>query len=494
MVGDANAHAARGGAMARIQEVHVDPQVVERFEPLLGAAAVEHARQRAQEVRDLLAGQAVWNVNSTAAGGGVAEMLATLLGYPRSAGIDARWLVIEGSSDFFRITKRLHHALHGSPGDGSPLGDEERHIYERVLHENAEEMLRIVSPGDVVMLHDPQTAGLAPHLRRAGLTIVWRCHIGSEVENEEVDLGWAFLEPYLDHVPVGVFSRHAYIPDALGSARAIVVPPSIDPFSAKSEPLDAAAVRAVLARAGLVDLPSPPHPVTFAGTDGAHRVVDRRADLCCEGAPPPWDAPLVVQVSRWDPLKDPVGVMLGFAMLAETAAPAGAHLVLAGPQVTGIADDPEAGMVLEETIARWRELPQHVRARIHLASLPTVDVVENASIVNALQSHATVVVQKSLFEGFGLTVTEAMWKGKAVVASAVGGIQDQIEDEVHGLLVSVPSDLDEFANDLARVLTDDELRERLGGAARERVRERFLPVRHLLQYADLIERVLLGRD
>jgi trehalose synthase len=477
--------------MARVQEVHVASQPVERFEPLIGADQVERAKRRTREIRELLSGRTVWNVNSTPSGGGVAEMLASLLGYPRAGGIDARWLVIEGSADFFHITKRLHHALHGSIGDGSPLGEEQRHIYERVLHENAEEILRLVNPGDVVLLHDPQTAGLAPPLRHAGATVIWRCHIGAELRNEQAEIGWAFLEPYLEYAPVSVFSRHAYVPDEVGPDRAIIVPPSIDPFSPKSETLDEATVRSILGRAGLLDLPDPGHPVSFAAEDGSQRVVDRSADVVTVDGLPSWETPLVVQVSRWDPLKDPMGVMHGFASLVQETTPADAHLVLAGPQVTGVTDDPEADSVLEETIALWDQLPEAARKRIHLASIPMADVVENATIVNALQTHATVVVQKSLHEGFGLTVTEAMWKARPVVGSAVGGIQDQIEDGVTGLLIQNPSDLDEFADDLARVLLDEELRARLGTAAQERVRERFLPVRHLLQYADLIERYLL---
>jgi trehalose synthase len=212
-------------------------------------------------------------------------------------------------------------------------------------------------------------------------------------------------------------------------------------------------------------------------------------DVIRLGRAPAWDTPLVVQVSRWDPLKDPIGVMRGFASLVDGQAPAGAELVLAGPDVRAISDDPEGAEVFDAVVAEWRALPHAIRNRVHLASLPTDDVDENAAIVNALQRHAAVVVQKSLEEGFGLTVTEAMWKARPVVASAVGGIQDQIEDGVHGLLLHDPSDLSSFATSLRRVLEDTALAERLGSAARERVREQFLGVRHLLEYARLIARL-----
>jgi trehalose synthase len=185
--------------------------------------------------------------------------------------------------------------------------------------------------------------------------------------------------------------------------------------------------------------------------------------------------------------------MRGFAqLLSELGEPSGqgtdgVELVLAGPSTEGVADDPEGASVLEGVIRDWQRLPEPIRKRIHLASLPTVDVAENAAIVNALQRHATVVVQKSLHEGFGLTVAEAMWKGRPVVASAVGGIQDQIEDGVSGVLLEDAEDSSAFARELAGLLKDPARAQRLGEAGRERVREHFLGVRHLLKYARLIE-------
>jgi trehalose synthase len=184
-----------------------------------------------------------------------------------------------------------------------------------------------------------------------------------------------------------------------------------------------------------------------------------------------------------------LGVMQGFTQLVDGSCPAGAELVLAGPNVAGVTDDPEGAVVFEQVESAWRGLPDALRNRIHLVSLPTDDVQENAAIVNALQRHAAVVVQKSLREGFGLTVTEAMWKARPVLASAVGGIQDQIEDGSSGVLLEDPADLDTFADLLRALLTDPGRRERLGNEARARVRERFLGIDHLLKYAELIERL-----
>jgi trehalose synthase len=183
------------------------------------------------------------------------------------------------------------------------------------------------------------------------------------------------------------------------------------------------------------------------------------------------------------------GVLRGFAELVERDASLDADLVLAGPNVAAIADDPEGPAVFAEVFRAFREQPQAVRAHIHLAMLPTADIEENAVIVNALQRHATVIVQKSLHEGFGLTVTEAMWKARPVVASAVGGIRDQIEDEVNGLLLRDPTDSQAFAIAVRRVLTNPALAGQLGRAAHERVRRHFLAVRALLQYGELIARI-----
>jgi trehalose synthase len=433
-----------------------------------------------------MVGRVWWNVNSTARGGGVAEMLPPLLAYARSAGIDARWLVISGTPQFFRVTKRLHHALHGSPGDATPLDAAARATYEDTLHANAQELLALVRPSDVVLLHDPQTAGLAPALARHGALVLWRCHVGADESNAETEQGWAFLAPYLTDVAATVFSRADYVPDGVDFGRVEVIPPSIDPFSAKNQDMDETVIHAILVRTGIIEGPASDAVPSFVREDGSPGRVDRQADVVRHGPAPAWQTPLVVQVSRWDPLKDPVGVLRGFAEFVDGEVPSNAALVLAGPDVAAVSDDPEGAATFAEVVAAWRALPEGRRARIHLVSLPMADLEENAAIVNALQRHAAVVVQKSLREGFGLTVTEAMWKGRPVVASQIGGIQDQIVDGEHGLLLPNPTDLQAFGALLRRLLTDPPFAERLGKNARERVRERYLGVRHLIQYAELL--------
>ncbi len=472
--------------------VDIEPLPLERLATLLTPERGERLRTTAEYARDLLADRVVWNVNATAHGGGVAEMLQALLAYGRGAGVDTRWLVLNADPGFFAITKRLHNMLHGEPGDGGPLGPAEREHYEEVLAANLRDMVPMVRAGDIVLLHDPQTAGLAEGLTALGAHVAWRSHIGRDQPNDLTERGWAFLQPYLDKCSAFIFSRAQYVPTFVDPARCRVIAPSVDPFSAKNEALEPGAVTAILRRAGLVDGENDSNvaPVPFVRRDGSTGHLRRHRHLYAYGDAPASEARLVVQVSRWDHLKDMSGVLRAFAgHLSEL--PDDAHLVLVGPDVAGVSDDPEGAQVLAECGDLWAALPEAARARVHLACLPMDDGDENAVLVNALQRHAAVVVQKSLVEGFGLTVTEGMWKARPVVASAVGGIRDQIADGSDGLLLDDPHDLDGFARLLARVLTDEQLAGRLGHAARERVRDAFLGDRHLTQYVELFDEVLL---
>jgi len=224
----------------------------------------------------------------------------------------------------------------------------------------------------------------------------------------------------------------------------------------------------------------------FTRLDGTPGRVERVATMIEDHRLRPDDG-LVVQVSRWDALKDPVGVIRGFAHVPEAT---GAHLVYAGPAVEAVADDPEGERVLREAISARSELPQEARRRVHLATLPMDDPEENAVIVNALQRHARVIVQKSLAEGFGLTVAEAMWKGRPVMASKIGGIQEQIVDGDSGLLLDDPADLRVFGAALTDLFADERRAERIGTRARERVREGFLSPRSLLDHLEVIRRVV----
>lgn len=478
--------------MAGLNEVEVVRASLDRFGTVIGQAALSDAKQRAAATRKQMEGRTWWNVNSTSQGGGVAEMLHVLLPYVLDAGIQTRWTVLDGNDDFFRVTKRLHHALHGSAGDESPLDQAERDAYEAVLQENLDPLLDAVKANDVVLLHDPQTAGMVQPLVDAGALVVWRCHIGSDVRNGETRRGWKFLEPYLTAAAATVWSREAYIPDSIAKAHAVVIGPSIDAFSPKNQELDQDQTRAILAKTGLIAGPDGQRDVSFSRPDGTTVTVERQAAVVRGADPPPADAPVVCQISRWDPLKDHLGVMHAFASLLEDGSTGDAHLILVGPDVTAVADDPEGAGTYAELLTAWEELERPCRERVHLANLPMADAVENAVMVNALQRHASVIVQKIIQEGFGLTVTEAMWKARPVLASAVGGILDQITDGKQGLLLADPTDLAAAAAGMRRLLQDDALAERLGAAAKERVRDQFLGVRHLTQYADLLATLETG--
>ncbi len=471
--------------MKVLTEVPVAPVSPERFRALLGDdfAAVEAAMERAKSV---LAGRVVWHVNSTARGGGVAEMLHSLLAYARGAGVDVRWITIDGNPDFFAITKRIHNRLHGADGDGGPLGDRERAVYEQALAAGAEEFAEMVGEGDVVYLHDPQPLGMIRALEPTGVRVVWRCHVGLDNPNGLAHEAWNFLRPYVVEADAYVFSRRAFAWDGLEEDKTWIVAPSIDAFSAKNQELEPAVVDAIVARIGLAPPAESGTPPVFVRQDGSEGTVERAAELDQEG-PIPRDAPVVAQVSRWDRLKDPEGVMRAFA---EHVAHSDAHLLLAGPSVAEVADDPEGAEVLAEVRAQRDALEPAVRARVHLACLPMDDVEENAAMVNALQRRADVVLQKSLAEGFGLTVAEAMWKARPVIASRIGGIQDQIVDGETGLLIDDPTDLAAAGRAIDRVLDDPEFALALGTAARESVRRSFLGTRHLIQYMQLLGHML----
>ncbi len=473
--------------MSLVSAVEVPRRPVSLLEPIIGGPRYRQLAGAADQVRQRLAGRTIWNVNSTAVGGGVAEMLQALVGYVTDLGIPISWLVITGDARFFATTKCLHNQIHGDLA-GGPLDAAEAHHYTRMLTANAVELLGRIRPGDVALLHDPQTAGLAEPLARAGARVVWRCHIGVGWENDATRAGWDFLRPHLTSAEGYVFSRREYVPAWLPDEKVSIIPPSIDPFSPKNQDLDAATVRAILATLGVLDGTAPQVPARFVRRDGNAGTVTRPAVVTGEGRPGPGD-PVLLQVSRWDRLKDMTGVMRGFA---DHVVPGrDGYLMLAGPAVTEVADDPEGAAVYGECLLQWHDLPPAARARILLVTLPLDDIDENAAMVNALQRHATVIAQKSLAEGFGLTVSEGMWKGRPVIGSAVGGIIDQIADGT-GILLPDPADLKAFGHAVRLLLDDQAEATRMGQAAHSHVRENYLGDIHLMRYARLLGALLAG--
>jgi trehalose synthase len=472
--------------VAALESVRIGALPFERFREVLAPEQWDRFEEAAKEAREVFAGRVIWNVNSTARGGGVAEMLVSLLAYARGIGVNTRWEVISGNPEFFKLTKRIHNMLHGSAGDGGDLGDHERDIYLSALGPNIEAFSRMVSRRDVVIVHDPQPAGLVQRLHEDGVPVIWRCHVGLDEPNDITRKAWAFLHPYVAPADALVFSRRAFVWEDLPDDKIHVIAPSIDAFSAKNQELDPDTVRAILAVAGLNADGSDAEPL-FTREDGSPERVVRSAKLW-EGGPLRADDQYILQVSRWDRLKDPLGVIRGF--VEHIAPKCDAHLVYAGPAVEAVSDDPEGAEVLSEATDYFDRLDEDVQRRVHLAALPMDDMAENAVIVNALQRNATVVVQKSIAEGFGLTVAEAMWKARPVVASRIGGIQDQIVDGESGLLIDDPTDLEEYAEKVLELIHDPSRAKQMGECAMERVREDFLGVRSLLQYFELIRPLL----
>ena len=471
-----------------LREVPLSAVPVGRLRETAGPKGWERLIDAQARAGELLAGRALWSISSTAIGGGVAEMLRTLLPYTRAGGVDARWLIVRGSADFFCVTKRIHNWLHGHLGDNGRLGEVERSAYERVIEDTGRALRDVIRPGDVVVLHDPQTLGLVFELKRLGATVIWRCHIGTNKPGGLSEAAWDFLWPYVQEPDVMVFSRRGSVPLRLPRQSVRLIAPSIDPCSVKNADMPMELAAAILEHTGLVgcrgELAETP---AFHRADLSPQRVRHRCDVLRTGpAPRLGSDQLVVHVCRWDRIKDPVGVLRGFA--EHTLPHVQAHLILAGFTVHAITDDPEEPETLDEVQAAWRALPHQQRCRVTVACLPMHDAEENAAIVNALQRHADVIVKKSLEEGFGLGVTEALWKRRAVVASDVGGHRDQIQHQHSGLLVD-PADACSFGNAIAELLADPGRAGALGDAGHEVVKQFYLDSRQLAEWDELLAAV-----
>jgi trehalose synthase len=385
-----------------------------RFEAVLDPDDCRRFLDRLAKAAERLGGRRLWQVNSTEQGGGVAEMLHFLLGHLTGAGIDARWVVLQGNQEFLAVTKRVHHLLHGQPGDGGELDEPARASYRQTLKETLGELEQRVEPGDVVVLHDPQTAGLVPALKRQGAVVIWSCHVGVDQPNDLARTAWGVPAA---RCPGG--GRLCLLPrrlllGGLERARLALIGPCIDAFAPKNQALESPTVKAILRTAGILEDPAAKVGTPgFRGLDGSPGRVVRRAEMIQDQPIPP-SAPLVVQVSHWDRLKDPLGCWRGSPVTspmrrgASAAGGAGGRL---GQR------RPEGDQVLQQVRRAGAALPRAARDRVHLACLPMEDLEENAAMVNALQRRADVIVQESLAEGFALTVAEAMWKARPVLAS-----------------------------------------------------------------------------
>ena len=468
------------------------------------SAAVRTLRQDAQSRLPALKGRRVVMVNSTSHGGGVAELLPPLLGLMRELGVDANWLVMETHDPaFFRLTKRLHNLIHGI-GDPN-LGRAERDLYERVSAENAKKIEKFLAPGDVLVVHDPQPMGAGAQLReRLDIAAIWRCHIGLDRETPETRAAWDFLDGYAAPYDHAVFTAPEYIPTCL-AGRASIIHPAIDPLSYKNRHMPVHELVGTLANAALIKPWGPVMTPPFA--EPAERL---QPDGSWAPATEPEDfgllfRPIVTQVSRWDRLKGFVPLLEGFVALKqglEGRTDLGeqhrhtlqlVRLVLAGPDPTSIDDDPEGKEVLAELCAAYGALPPQIQSDIAIVSLPMASKMNNALIVNALQRCSDVVAQNSLEEGFGLTVTEPMWKRAAVMGSCAVGIRQQIRPGLDGLLVKDPESTSEIAETLDTLLKDRSKREALGRSAQQRVYDQFLVFTQVQRWLELLTNTISAR-
>ena len=408
--------------------IPVQPRALDDYVSGAGDEAVERLRDAARPLKGLR----LLHINSTAFGGGVAELLQTQVALFADLGIETTWAVLEGSDEFFAVTKDVHNGLQGAPVRWT---EEMERVYWERIRANA---AGLDQHYDAVFVHDPQPAGLLRVLdeegRRSGAW-VWRCHIDMSTPSASV---WAFFEPLVNRFDAAVFTMADFSQPGIRGPRLAFIPPSIDPTSSKNVELHDHTVREILHAYGIDP-----------------------------------DRPIACQVSRFDPWKDPLGVIDAYRLAKERVPEL--QLIMAGSMAS---DDPEGIQFLDLTEEHRGGDPD-----VHL--LTNVQNVGNTEI-NAFQRAAAVVIQKSTREGFGLVVAEGMWKRRPVIGGNVGGIRLQVEDGVGGYLVE---SVEACGARLIELLEDDELRRRMGDAAHRRVRERFLTTRELEDYCVLLTEV-----
>jgi trehalose synthase len=413
----------------RLQQVNVGTKLLADYATIASRGLMDQIRALAEP----LAGKRVLHLSATAFGGGVAEILYTLVPLMRSAGLEAEWRVIYGRDEFFDVTKAIHNALQGG---ATGLTKEQEETYRVFNRENADSL---EGSFDFVIVHDPQPAGMIEHARTAADHWIWRCHIDLSAPNESV---LAFLHPWLTRYDAAVFHRRQYVPTSNELPASYIWPPAIDPLTPKN--------------------------MALSSEDAAYILDQFGIDVT---------RPLVTQVSRFDPWKDPLGVIEAWRIVRRSHP--GVQLALVGSMAH---DDPEGWDYYNRTVRAADGDPDI----FILSNLNNVGSVE----VNAFQVHSAAVLQKSIREGFGLTVTEALWKTRPVVAGRVGGIVDQIEDGETGYLVD---SVEECAAATARVLEDPVRSRELALHGKEHVRRNFLTPRLLRDWLALFNG-LAGND
>jgi trehalose synthase len=404
-----------------LQEVALGQRSLADYTHIAGRGLIEQIRELAEPLKD----KTVLHVSATAFGGGVSEILYTLVPLMRDVGIDAHWQVIIGREEFFNVTKLMHNSLQGSD---QSISDEQWEVFEAYNTMNAQSL---EGEWDAIIIHDPQPAAIKRNAPDRARRWIWRCHIDLSTPNPDT---LARMLPLIHDYDASVWHLEQYVPAGLDGGIRRIYPPAIDPLSPKN--------------------------MALSPDDAAY---------VCDQFGIDTDRPLICQVSRFDPWKDPIGVIDSYRIVTEEVPEA--QLALVGSMAT---DDPEGWEFFHET---FRHADGDPDIKI-LNNLNNVGAIE----VNAFQSQADVAVQKSIREGFGLTVTEALWKGRPTVAGEVGGIPLQITDGVTGFLVSSP---EQTARRTIEILKDPELAKRIGRAGKEHAREHFLTPRLLRDWLTL---------
>jgi len=453
--------------------------------------------EQAKAPIESLKGRTIWMINSTAIGGGVAEMLPSQMRILRELGVSIEWLVIEAKKDaFFDLTKRIHNAIHGS-GNGI-FTENDRKIYEEVNRNNLPQALELINDGDIVVVHDPQPMPLAAMIKKEKkVSIIWRCHIGLEDDTEITDAVWKFLEPYTNDYDHFVFSLPAYVPKPLKN-RVSIIPPAIDPLSHKNRELQLHKCIGILYQSGVLDDHKAilyhryEHLVRKVMPDGSFDVLDagQNLDLIYR--------PIVTEISRWDRLKGFKELMEAFIQMKldnrKNGDPKSLEykriemtlLVLAGPDPAFVSDDPEGKEVLKELTETYKKVDSSMQNDIAILLLPLDNPKENALIVNALQRTSSIIVQNSIQEGFGLTATEAMWKRKPVLVSNAAGLKLQVVHNNTGQINPDPTDIEGLSKTLAYMLNHPKERDKWGFNGQLRVIQNFTLFSQLLSWLETL--------
>lgn len=453
--------------------------------------------EQAKDPIEVLKGRTIWMINSTALGGGVAEMLPSQMRILRELGVSIEWLVIEAKeSAFFDITKRIHNAIHGS-GNGI-FTEEDRNVYEAVNRNNLAKALDLINDGDIVVVHDPQPMPLAAMIKKEKkVSIIWRCHIGLEEDTEITDAVWEFLKPYTNDYDHFVFSLPSYVPKPL-KKKTSIIPPAIDPLSHKNRELQLHKCIGILYQSGVLDDHKAilyhryNHLVRKVMPDGTFDVLDadQNLDLIYR--------PIITEISRWDRLKGFKELMEAFIKMKVDNRKHGdpesldykriemTLLVLGGPDPAFVYDDPEGQEVLKELTEAYKQVDKSMQNDVAILLLPLDNPKENALIVNALQRTSSIIVQNSIQEGFGLTATEAMWKRKPVLVSGAAGLKFQVVHNKTGQINEDPTDIEKLSSTMTYMLNHPKERDKWGFNGQLRVIQNFTLFSQLIAWLEVL--------